>query len=672
MTYQGRIAAGADAFDGTGYFKFALVDGGTTSSSTATASGTVVNGFLVSVNVLNGGAGYAVAPTVTIADPTGAGAKAVAQVVNGGVSKILIQSAGFGYSDSPVITVAPPNVIVDYVTYWSHDGSSVGGAEPSTAVAMAVTKGLFTVVLGDTLIPNMGALPPSVFNRPDVRLRIWFSNGKEPFVQLTPDQRISSVGYALFAANVQDGAISASKIAPNSIDTDKLAASVRTRLDGPPTGGVILSEDPAATTLLSTGYSRMSGARVVREEWQQFLAETDFNFGSGPAQPIKAVWSGSEAIFLTSMNPNGVIGTRYNPASNTWKDITTNNYPIGLEFGTPEALWTGSRLLAFTGGPEGIRGGQYDPASDTWTPLSTSKAPQWDSFGGRWVWTGTELMMFSTGAEGVKAARYNPTTDVWTSIPTNGLPPMDGSPYALWTGAEVLLIGRGTDVPSTVGGRYKPGASTWSAMSTNNAPPLDFGGGGYRSTVIWTGKELLALGLGVGGGSEFSGGRYSPIANVWTPMNTNGAPILSPYPQAVWTGSALLIWNNASASPGTTSARYRPDTDSWAPINRYAPSISSLPSESHVLWTGTEMLVGFASGFTSGIAAGSYNPANNRWSIVQGNGFLLPDSGGLQAPITLWTGTQVLLFAGPMNAPDARGYAFTYTPLPPLYLYQRQ
>ena len=54
-------------------------------------------------------------------------------------------------------------------TFWSNDGSSSGGAAPTTAVTNPVTNGLFTVLLGDTALSNMQAIPWTMFTNPDVR-----------------------------------------------------------------------------------------------------------------------------------------------------------------------------------------------------------------------------------------------------------------------------------------------------------------------------------------------------------------------------------------------------------------------------------------------------------------------------------------------------------------------
>ena len=84
-------------------------------------------------------------------------------------------------------------------TYWSNDGTSVGGAAPAAAVNLTVSKGLYAVLLGNTALANMTAIPPSALEQEDVRLRVWFNDGPHEFQQITPDQRLAAVPYAIHA-----------------------------------------------------------------------------------------------------------------------------------------------------------------------------------------------------------------------------------------------------------------------------------------------------------------------------------------------------------------------------------------------------------------------------------------------------------------------------------------
>jgi alpha-tubulin suppressor-like RCC1 family protein len=99
-------------------------------------------------------------------------------------------------------------------TYWSNDGSSNAGSQPTSHVTLAVTKGLYSVLLGDTSLTNMTALPSSALDHEDVRLRIWFNDGSLGFQLITPDQRLASAPYALLAASASSIALSAVNAAP--------------------------------------------------------------------------------------------------------------------------------------------------------------------------------------------------------------------------------------------------------------------------------------------------------------------------------------------------------------------------------------------------------------------------------------------------------------------------
>ena len=130
------------------------------------------------------------------------------------------------------------------VTYWSNDGTSSAGSPPTLAVTLPVTKGLYAVLLGDTTLANMSALPSSALEHEQVRLRIWFNDGNRGFQQLTPDQRLAAAPFAMLAAK----------------------STVATAFAGPLAGDVTGTQ--AATSIAAetvtgkplTGYPSVSGA----------------------------------------------------------------------------------------------------------------------------------------------------------------------------------------------------------------------------------------------------------------------------------------------------------------------------------------------------------------------------------------------------------------------------
>lgn len=227
LNYQGRLSAGGtNVFNGLGQFKFALVNGGTNVSRQATAVPTVSGGFLTEINVVDGGAGYAEAPAVTIIDSTGSNATARSTLTGDMVSTIAVINPGRRYSSSPNVIIAPPVPNELYATFWSNDGSSSGGNQPTLAVPLVVNQGSFSINLGDTSISNMlSEIQPNIFTNNNVRLRIWFSDGVTGFQQFYPDQRLTAVGYAMVAATLPDASVTTSKLAPGAVGTNAIAAS---------------------------------------------------------------------------------------------------------------------------------------------------------------------------------------------------------------------------------------------------------------------------------------------------------------------------------------------------------------------------------------------------------------------------------------------------------------
>lgn len=124
----------------------------------------------------------------------------VPQVINY-QGRVVVGSTNFNGTGSFKFALVNTN---GSTTYWSNDGNSSGGSQPTNAVLLTVTNGLYSVLLGDTTLSNMtSAIPISVFNNSDVRLRVWFSDGTpKGFQLLTPDQRLAAAGYAIMAAGV--------------------------------------------------------------------------------------------------------------------------------------------------------------------------------------------------------------------------------------------------------------------------------------------------------------------------------------------------------------------------------------------------------------------------------------------------------------------------------------
>jgi len=197
LTYQGRVTDAGTNFTGSGQFKFALVTSTNYNITAQAVADPPSGGFITIINVTVPGAGYSTAPAVTISGGGGTGATAHASIGGGSVTSITVDNPGHGYTSTPSVIVAPPPINITYTTYWSNDGTSSGGSQPTAAVPVTVTGGLFTVLLGDTTLPNMDAIDASLFNNPSLQLRIWFSDGAQGFAALDPAQSLTPAPYAV-------------------------------------------------------------------------------------------------------------------------------------------------------------------------------------------------------------------------------------------------------------------------------------------------------------------------------------------------------------------------------------------------------------------------------------------------------------------------------------------
>ena len=168
--------------------------------------------------------------------------------------------------------VTSSNLLLD--TYWSNDGTSVNGSEPTAGVSVGVTNGLFTVVLGDTTISNMAVIPISIFNHSNLALQIWFNDGTHGFAALNPPQLLTPTPYAINAASAANanfatsagsaGAVAAANIT-GTLPVSGLPASVVTN---------------GATGVNITGAFSGNGAGLTNLNAANF---TGFSFVSPPA-----------------------------------------------------------------------------------------------------------------------------------------------------------------------------------------------------------------------------------------------------------------------------------------------------------------------------------------------------------------------------------------------------
>ena len=141
------------------------------------------------------------------------------------------------------------------------------------------------------------------------------------------------------------------------------------------------------------------GARYdpVEDAWQPITARGAPRSVHG----LSAVWTGREMIVWGGRHqPDNLslnTGARYNPATDSWRPISSDGAPEGRFYHT--TVWTGREMIAWGGSlgggfPEVSSGGQYDPASDTWITTSDRNAPA-ARLGHTAVWTGRGMLVLA-------------------------------------------------------------------------------------------------------------------------------------------------------------------------------------------------------------------------------------------------------------------------------------
>ena len=164
-------------------------------------------------------------------------------------------------------------------SYWSNDGSSSAGAEPTNAVRLPVAQGQFNVLLGDTSITNMTqTMEAGVFSATGRYLRVWFSSDNTVFSLLTPDVRFAAAPYALQAENANTAGDA------DTVDGQHAALIL-------PSGSYVLGQHNDAN-LLAAGFIQ---AGVSKENYSY----ADYSWDSLSAAPLAGrfghtlIWTGS-------------------------------------------------------------------------------------------------------------------------------------------------------------------------------------------------------------------------------------------------------------------------------------------------------------------------------------------------------------------------------------------
>jgi len=324
-------------------------------------------------------------------------------------------------------------------------------------------------------------------------------------------------------------------------------------------------------------------------------------------------------------------------------------------------------LVATTGSACAVSGG--DVVTGAWRVLPRAPIVRIDQNPVS-VWTGKQVIVFGRvsvefgtpeGGRTYVAAAYDPASNAWHRLPS---PPksVDGvyGYAAVWTGKEMLVWGQG------IGAAFDPATDRWRLLPDS---PMDGAG-----LVVWTGREMIGWGGGCCGDAWSNGAAYNPATNTWrtlAPSPLHGAQ----HPVGGWTGRELVILvggnNPDSGRPWPASlaraAAYNPATDTWRRIAEPPATRDDATAvgDGHDL-----LLVGGYSRYAPSPPPWklartlfAYDPATDRWRRLAA----LPSARRDFAAV--WTGKRLLVWAGTTDPgggaptePESSPRGFAYDP----------
>lgn len=331
------------------------------------------------------------------------------------------------------------------------------------------------------------------------------------------------------------------------------------KLDGLPSGAVVISETRSNSTLEGYGYTLLGytdtgfaflKTNIPTVPGHSWLPTTLLNSYVPTTSGGFLCWTGNEMLLIA--NPSD--SRKYDPVADTWAPISTTGAPSGFDY----AVWTGTEVI--TCNTTSGTGARYSPVSNTWTAISSTGAPSTRRINASVVWTGTEMIIWGgyTNPGGVyqnTGFRYNLATNTWTTTSNSSAPAARSSHTAVWAGNRMIIWGgiNGSGLLQS-GMKYNPTTDNWTvATSLVNAPDAR-----SAHTAVWTGTEMIIY-----GGVDAPGGKYNSGTDTWTIM-----PFLSHYHtfgySVIWTGSSMYVWGGyLDGNIGNDLHSYSPGSNLW-------------------------------------------------------------------------------------------------------------
>jgi hypothetical protein len=324
------------------------------------------------------------------------------------------------------------------------------------------------------------------------------------------------------------------------------------------------------------------------------------------------------------------VRTGPSTSTTTPPDGTTTTAPATRTLRTfPVVAVTGPEYLVW-GGEAGANdvsqradGFAVDTATGATRPIPV--APIDPRSGATGVWTGTEMIVCcGTGqADGFpsdtrSAAAWSPTSGEWRTLARPPASIARSFAASAWTGEVMAVVSTGPAAAT-----YDPASDAWSEIP---APPsID-----RLPQAVWTGTEVIVWDARYGSGRTppddavaDRGWRWAPGRDAWEALPDLPPGSRTRLGSMAWTGSEVVVWGESTGSEGTgVGARWRPGDDGWRPMASSPQDpvdpYDGTPGSQSTAWDPDHdvLLVRALDGGGATPPILAYDPSADRWTVT--------------------------------------------------------
>ncbi len=311
--------------------------------------------------------------------------------------------------------------------------------------------------------------------------------------------------------------------------------------------------------------------------------------------------------------------------------IDPRPYAMTAWTGSEVVFWAGSSL---TRGFAYSDGAIYNPDTDSWDSMVV---PGWGHPGLSSAFFDGELYALAKGS----GTRFDPIAGRWTD-----LPPVEGMSLAATMATDEAVWGLGPVSVNTVGqpdlaiARYDPASDSWQYgpvfEGTDDQAEIVAGLVRLESTTIWTGSEIVVW-RSIDGGIAFN-----PVTESWRTMPHPQSPsglIHSSVAVELDDGMAVIAEVENSDGIAVSVALLREGGWQWRETNIALSNFASIT----VAGAGDWLVV-----FSADQSPVVIHLPSGAWQRSTGGPLT-----GVEAPNTVWTGDQLIIWGGVKADADA-------------------